>query len=505
MTATDAQVRLMMRERRQGRTQEQAAAKANLRNRRTVRKYEQLGQLPSELKQPRTYRTRANPFTEDWPELEAMLQQAPELEAQVLFAWLCERQPGKYTEGQLRTLQRHVSAWRALHGHKLLTLEQVHRPGEVLQTDGTSMNALGITLQGQPFPHLLIHSVLPYSNWEWGRVAQSESLVAIRLGLQSALAHLGHVPAIHQTDNTTAATHHLGTEARTGGQAERGYNAEYLQLLAHFGLQPRPIHVQSPNENGDIEAANGALKRAVAQHLLLRGSADFDNLTVYEAFLFRIMEQRNRLRQARLAEELAQMKPLTAALWPAMQESRPCVSSGGTIRVLHNIYSVPSGLQGKVVQVRIYEWEIEVWYANQCVETFPRVPGTNRHHINYRHVIDTLLRKPGGFRDYRYREDLFPRPIFRHCWEVLNTRLAPTQADRVYLRILKLAADGFESQVAALLEQLLASSTSWDDRTLAAQLPRALPTPPALLPVNVNLGEYDQLLLGREGRDGNTA
>lgn len=494
MTATDAQVRLMMKERRQGRTQEQAAAKANLRNRRTVRKYEQFGQLPSERKQPRTYHTRVDPFAEDWPDLEAMLQQAPELEAQVLFAWLCERQPGKYDEGQLRTLQRHISAWRALHEQKLLTLEQVHRPGEVLQTDGTSMNALGITLNGQSFPHLLLHSVLPYSNWEWGRVVQSESLVAIRLGLQSALAHLGHVPAIHQTDNTTAATHHLGVEARTAGQAERGYNAEYLQLLAHFGMQPRTIHVQSPNENGDIEAANGALKRAVGQHLLLRGSADFENLTVYEAFLYRLMEQRNRLRHTRLAEELAQMKPLTVELWPAMQEIRPRVSSGGTIHVLHNLYSVPSGLQGKIVSVRLYEWQIEVWYANQCVESFPRVTGTSRHQINYRHVIDSLLRKPGGFRDYRYREDLFPRPIFRHAWEVLNTRLGPAQADRAYLRLLKLAADHFESEVATLLEQLLATSAPWDDRSVAARLPRAHPPLPALLPVSVDLRDYDQLL-----------
>ena len=239
----------------------------------------------------------------------------------------------------------------------------------------------------------------------------------------------------------------------------------------------------------------------MAQHLLLRGSRDFEDLPGYEAFLFHILEQRNRLRHARLVEELAQMKPLTAALWPAMQELQPRVSSGGTIRVLHNIYSVPSGLQGKVVRVRIYEWQIEVWYANQCVDTFPRVPGTSRHQINYRHVIDSLLRKPGGFRDYRYREDLFPSPIFKQCWEGLNTRLAPAQADRAYLRILKLAADGFESEVARILEQLLATSTSWDDRTIATRLPRAPLTPPTLLPVSVNLSEYDQLL-GREVSDG---
>jgi hypothetical protein len=168
MTATDAQVRIIMRERSNGHTQEQAAAKANLNSCKTVRKYERLGKLPSELKQPRTYRTRADPFEADWNELEKMLKDAPELEAKTLFEWMCERSPEKYQEGQLRTLQRRVNEWRVLNGNPLLTLDQVHQPGEVLQTDGTWMNDLVITLQGEPFEHLVIHSVLPYSNWEWG-------------------------------------------------------------------------------------------------------------------------------------------------------------------------------------------------------------------------------------------------------------------------------------------------------------------------------------------------
>ena len=136
MTATDAQVRIIMRERNQGHTREQAAAKANLSSRKTVRKYERMGKLPSELKQPRAYRTRVDPFEADWDELERMLQDAPELEAKTLFDWLCEREPGKYQEGQLRTLQRRVNEWRVLNGNPLLTLDQVHQPGEVLQTDG---------------------------------------------------------------------------------------------------------------------------------------------------------------------------------------------------------------------------------------------------------------------------------------------------------------------------------------------------------------------------------
>ena len=156
MTSTDAQVRLLMRERQKGRTQEQAAVKANIKSRKTVARYERLGKLPSELQQPRQYRTRADPFGEDWDQVEQMLSDAPELEAKTLFEWLCEQRPGQYQAGQLRTLQRRVADWRALNQQKVAVLEQVHHPGEVLQSDGTWLSELGITIAGEPFAHILI-------------------------------------------------------------------------------------------------------------------------------------------------------------------------------------------------------------------------------------------------------------------------------------------------------------------------------------------------------------
>jgi transposase InsO family protein len=499
MTATDAQVRIIMRERSLGRTQEQAAVKANLRSRKTVRKYEQRNRLPSELKAPRNYRTRPDPFEEDWDEVERMLKDAPELEAKTLFEWLCERHPEKYQEGQLRTLQRRVSNWRALNEEQLLTLDQVHQPGEVLQTDGTWMNDLGVTILGEPLTHLLIHSVLPYSNWEWGRVAQSESLLAIRIGLQSALVKLGHVPKIHQTDNTTAATHNLGPASRQKSPAERGFNEEYLQLMAHYGMEARTIHVGNSNENGDIESSNGGFKRAVVQHLLLRGSRDFESLEAYEVFLWGIMEKRNAGRQAKLAEELAVMKALTVEPWPSMRELTIRVGSNGILRVGNNGYTVPSGLKGKRVKVKVYEWQLEVWFANQCVEILPRLTGVHRYHINYRHVIDSLLRKPGGFRNYRYRDELFPRAVFRRAWETLDQRLSPRKADLTYLRILKLAARGLEADVAQALESLLAAQKGWDDNSVAELVQPSSLQLPELQPQRVNLAVYDQFLHSEVG------
>lgn len=493
MTATDAQVRIIMHERQKGRTQDQAAARANLRSRKTVAKYEQLGQLPSERVTPRQYRTRTDAFAEDWPTLEAMLRDAPSLEAKALFAWLCEQHPGKYEAGQLRTLQRRVARWRALHQEQDAVLEQLHRPGEVLQTDGVWLTELGITIQGERLAHLLIHSVLPYSNWEWGRVAQSESLNAMRLGVQSTLQQLGAVPQYHQTDNSSAATFRPGAEAEAGATS-RAYTEGYLQLLSHYGIAPRTTHLRSPQENGDVEGSNGGLKRALEQYLLLRGSRDFAALADYELFVQGVLARRNQVRQTRLAEELAVMRRLPTTQLVTHTHHRVRVARTSLIRVRNNAYSVPTSLIGQYVNVHIHEWHLEVYYQSRCVLEVPRLIGERRHQINYRHVVSSLLRKPGGFRDYRYREALFPTLVFRQAWEYLNQHHAPRKADLLYLRILHLAAQHLEADVGAALTCLLEAPEPWDDTTVADLVRPQLPSAPHLAPLTVDLEPYDQLL-----------
>jgi hypothetical protein len=479
-----------MRERQKGRTQEQAAVKANIKSRKTVARYERLGKLPSELQQPRQYRTRADPFGEDWDQVEQMLSDAPELEAKTLFEWLCEQRPGKYQAGQLRTLQRRVADWRALNQQKVAVLEQVHHPGEVLQSDGTWLSELGITIGGEPFAHLLIHCVLPYSNWEWGAIAQSESLVAYQRALQKTFYQLGAAPRYHQTDNASAVTYQV-----RGQKGARDYNAGYLDLLNHFGLQPRRIHIGCPEQNGDIESSNGGLKRALRQHLLLRGSKDFATLEAYEQFIETVMAQRNQGRQKRLDEELAVMQPLQAQALPAYRQVRLKVNRAGLIRVQNNSYSVPTSLINHYVTVRIYEWHLEVYYGQKKVEAMARLVGQQKQQINYRHLIDSLLRKPGGFRNYRYREALFPGLVFRQAWEQLEQWYSPRKADLTYLRVLRLAARHSESEVAVALHLLLTTPTRWTELDVEQLLqPQARASAPVVAPPEINLAQYDHLL-----------
>ena len=491
MTCTDAQVRLLMKERTKGRTQQQAAAKANISSRKTVQKYERLGELPSELKQPRAYRTRSDPFAEDWEMVVGKLQQAPELEAKILFEWLCEEKPGKYQQSQVRTLQRRVSDWRALNQEREAVLEQNHRPGEAVQTDGTWLTKLEVTIAGQPFKHILIHCVLPYSNWEWGAIAQSESLLALQRGLQHSLLKLGAVPEYHQTDNSSAATYQVAGL----GRGRRAYNPDYETLLAHFGLKPRRTWVSSPEQNGDVESLNGGLKRALEQHLLLRGHRDFAGLAEYEAFVEGVMHKRNQGRQAKLAEELAVMTPLAVKALPPYQAVRVKVTRGSLVRVHNNVYSVPTHLIGREVEIRLYEWHLEVYYKQTQVERMARLVGQKKQAINYRHLVKSLLRKPGGFRGYRYQEALFPQLVFRQAWEQLQRWYSPRKADLIYLRVLKLAAFTLECDVADALTLLIEQRSRWDETDVEQliQAPTATAVP-LLLPFVIKLEVYDRLL-----------
>ena len=304
MSVTDAQVRKLMEEHNKHQSVSLASMKAGM-DRKTGRKYISSGKLPSEMVTERGYRTRQDPFDKDWPQLKTMLTDANELEAKALFEWLQEQHPDRYDPGQVRTLQRRIKHWRATEGpDKEVFFAQEHVPGEAMQTDFTHGNKLGVTINGEPFDHLICHPVLPFSNWEWVTVCRSESMMALRTGVQAALFQLGRVPRYHQTDNSTAATHDL----RTG---KRGFNKDYIDFVDHFDMKPRTIGVGKSNQNGDVEAANGALKRRIKQYLILRGSSDFESVEVYESWLQDIAQKANQTRSKKVAEELRAMRELT--------------------------------------------------------------------------------------------------------------------------------------------------------------------------------------------------
>ncbi|TVR74861.1 MAG: IS21 family transposase [Spirochaetaceae bacterium] len=490
METSDRKVRKLMEEYEKTGNLSRSALRADM-DRKTARKYIACGQMPSELREPRTWRTREDPFAEHWSACRSMFEDCPELEAKTVFEWLCRQDPGRYQEGQLRTFQRRVRAWRATAGpDKEVFFAQKHEPGRRLSTDFTHMKELGVTIRGELFDYLLCHSALTFSNWEWAAICHSESMVALRTGIQETLTHLGHVPEEHWTDHSSAATHELGEQS----PGKRGYNAAYLDLMAHFGMTPRTIQVDSPHENGDIESLNGALKRRLAQHLLLRGSRDFASQEAYREFLHGVLRQVNGTRQDKLSEELAQMRVLDVDLLPDYSVLRCQVRSWSTINVKRRIYSVPSRLIGSTVTVHRYAEHIEVFYQGERQLTAPWLRKERSHHINYRHVIESLVRKPGAFPAYRFRADLFPTAAFRWACDRLHRDLIAGVADREYLQILKHAATTMECEVDRALRRLWAEGKTPRLDVVLAVCPRPVPVLPVQAPLTVELHQYDQLL-----------
>ena len=493
MAATDKQVRLLKMVYEKTGNMETASAKAGL-CRQTGSKYLKEDRPPSELQQERYWRTRRDPFEEDWPTVAGMLGGAPELEAKALFEWLCDEHPGRYSPGQIRTFQRRVREWRALNGPgKEVYFPQVHEPGRRMSTDFTWMDSLGITIGGAPFPHKLCHCVLTFSNWEWATVCFSESLLALRRGVQNAVFRLGRVPGEHWTDHSTAATHEPSAEDESG---RRVFNARYVAMMDHLGMKPCTIRAGEAHENGDVESLNGALKRRMEQHLLLRGSRDFDSVETYGAFLHGVLNKANGLRRKRLNEELAAMRTLKVDRLPEFETCEPRVTSWSTIRVQRNAYSVPSRLIGEKVKVKCYEDRLEVSYHGIRQMSVPRLSGRGRHRINYRHIIDWLVRKPGAFPNYRYREDMFPTLNFRVAYDRLCEACSERVADIEYLRILKHAARTMECKVDAVLGELCRKGLLPRWSTVLEFCPREEIEVPEVSVPPVDLCQYDLLLAG---------
>ena len=416
-------------------------------NVKTARKYLRAGVLPSESRADRHWRTRKDEFADVWPEVKEQLRANPGLEAKTIFAALQRKYTERFADGQLRTLQRKVKHWRATEGPaREVYFTQEHRPGELSESDFTHLTELGITICNQLFEHMLYHFVLTYSNWETGTICFTESFAALSEGMQNAVWKLGAVPLLHRTDRMTAAINNLTELA--------DFQKSYEALLRHYGMEGRKIQTGQANENGDIEQRHHRFKRALDQALMLRGSRDFASVEEYQAFLVKLFDQLNSGRKEKLAAEMEVLRPLPDRRFDSARRVRVRVNAGSLIAVERNSYSVNSRLIGELVEARVFAERVEVWYGGQKVEEMPRLRGRTNYRVDYRHIIDWLVRKPGAFASYRYREHLFPSSQFRKAYDLLKG-VAPRRCDHRYLEILELAAKEGETRIEDALRLLL--------------------------------------------------
>jgi len=426
-------------------SQETAADRAGM-SLRTARTYIKAGGQKSNAKEWKYRQTHKDLFANVLPEVEGMLAINPGLQAQTVMQWLIDQYPEQFNWSHRRTLERRISKWRALKGPDLeVMFPQVHIPGKQSQSDWTHCTELGVKVDGQPFSHMLFHFMLQYSRWETAYISHSESFASLTMGYQRAAAELGMVPEEHRTDNLTAAVSNHGNA--------HVFNERWAAFLGHYEVEPSKNNPGVSHENGSVEKSHDLLKNALKQALMLRGSKEFSTVEEYEKFIRHILDQRNAARKQRLAEEMKVMKPLPSSDWNDPKEVWPTVTSFSTISVDKVVYSVPSRLIGRSLKALAYPEVVRVFFGDTMVQEMPRLsPGSRK--INYRHVVAHLLRKPGAFANYQYRDEMFPTLVFRQAYDVLSKK-RPERAEKEYLLVLNHAATTSEQDVEAALSVLL--------------------------------------------------
>jgi hypothetical protein len=260
-------------------------------------------------------------------------------------------------------------------------------------------------------------------------------------------------------------------------------------------LVPRTIGIGCPNENGDVESSNGHLKRRLHQHLLLRGSREFAAETDYEHFLERVLERSNQGRREKLAAELAVMTALPPTRLSEYDEVICRVGSASTIRVKKVGCSVPARLIGQELKVEVYERELKLYSGRELLLSLPRHTGNQGMGLDYRHVIDHLLRKPGAFERYRYREQMFPSRLLRTAYDHLIAQQGQRRGTVEYLRLLKLTIEvGTNSVEVMLADYLSPPYPMWSVAELQAVLQPVTRSPIELAELQPEWRSYDALL-----------
>ena len=487
---TPRQEELYMKHRAAGLTQEAAAAKTGL-SERSGRRIEKGQHGPRE--EPRQWRTRADPLAEVWSnELEPLLVKEPTHTGLTLLEYLDDNYPGRFSNSLLRTLQRRVRQWSALHGpDKAVMFSQRAVAGQQGFSDFTHPNTV-ITVAGQVLAHLLYQFRLAFSGWRFVLAIQGgESYCALADGLQRALRQAGGSPRDHRTDSFSAARNNRCNV----------WTDDYEGLCQHYGMTPSRNNLGVSHENGIVETAHGSFKRRLGQALKLRGTTEFATVAEYQALIDRVVGRLNRRVNTRFAEEQEVLQPLPANAVATYQWRMVAVTRSATIEVKRCLYTVPARLVGQRLGVRIYHDQLKLYVDHTLALSLPRVyPKTGQsraRHVDYRHLIQALAAKPQAFRYSQLRDELLPSPTHRKLWAHVDQHLPAQQACKWIVTVLRL---GYEYDCESLLaSELLVVVEQGKIPTLTDLQARFLPTRSLAAmdqytPNQHALGDYDALL-----------
>jgi len=485
---TSQQESIYMKERNSGETQELAAAKSGMsissgyRTEKGLRK----------PKKPRIHRTRIDPIVDIWEsDLLPLLQAEPTLTGLTLWEYLDDNYPEEYSYSLLRTLQRRVADYKLEHGPSKDVIFRQSFPAGVQGMSDFTHPDTKITIAGIEFEHIIYQFVLTHSHHRYAQVMRGgESFSALSEGLQNAFAHIGGVPLESKTDSLSA--------AYKNAYEEKTLTDNYSKLCQHYGLKAIRNTKGVSHENGSVETANRALKHRIDQAIKLRGSHDFATIEDYQKLIDAQVKRLNKRSVSRFSQEQKALRPLPKYRFMDYEEIATKVTTSSTITIKRTLYSVPSKLIGANLKILLYHDRLECYVGTNKITTLNRVythKGQPRARlIDYKHVVDSLVKKPQAFRYSQIQQDLMPSELYKQLWQLSNEQFDSHSACKWMVTVLKIASISNDEN--ALAQNLLDKDKLPGTKTLQDQYLIKTQALPDITQRQHDINDYDGLLNG---------
>lgn len=250
-----------------------------------------------------------------------------------------------------------------------------------------------LTINGELKSYSLAVFTLPYSNYRFARLYESETLICVQDAHVRCIQHLKFIPEVFTYDN-------MRTVVKSFNGPQRSITEGMLNLSLHYGFQIRLCEPRKGNQKGHVERSVEVIRRkAFAQE------DTFSTLGEAQSYLEQIIQKLNDHKHYQkktphrllLVEERQERKesnqptPFDAA---ELVEAR--VTKYSTIMYRQNHYSVQEGYVGEFVKVKVSANTLRIFYEGECVGSHTRCWGLHTWIMEISHFLKTFEKKKGA-------------------------------------------------------------------------------------------------------------
>jgi transposase len=354
--------------------------------------------LRSALPPPRAVPRRASPvmgpwigLVREWLEADRDAPRKQRHTARRVWERLVEEHDVVVAEVTVRRVVRRLRAeLESRFGE--VTIVGLHAPGEEAEVD---FGEATVIVAGERLVVHLFHLRLSASGRSVTLAFLGEDQQALLEGHVAAFGRLGGVPARIRYDNLPAAV------ARVLRGRDRIETDRFVALRSHYGFDS---FFCLPGEEGAHEkgGAEGEVGRFRRRHLVpVPKVADLGELDrLLEAAdrrdgLRHIDGRRDSVDRAFEAER-PHLRPLPDETFEAALPLRARVDRKARVCVRQRWYSVPAGLVGRRLDIRLGARRLRVLHEGRVVAEHERSPARGSQTLRLDHYLEVLARKPGA-------------------------------------------------------------------------------------------------------------